>query len=201
MVTYEDIKKCNSIYALPKDIHYNKDVMLDYRLVETFEENGKKSITGDLRYDFDIYLPKYGINLQRPYVWKRQQQNEFISTILMDKPIEHVVAVIHNSDRDRNNTIVQIIDGKQRLMTIKKFVNNEFPVKIGDKEVYWNDFDNGAKMYFRSRANGITAMVYYSYDNCPITEDMKIMLFNFYNFAGTPQTQKHKNELQALLNN
>lgn len=30
---------------------------------------------------------------------------------------------------------------------------------------------------------------------------MKIILFNYYNFAGTPQTEEHKNKLQSLLNN
>ena len=30
-------------------------------------------------------------------------------------------------------------------------------------------------------------------------DDMKIILFNFYNFAGTPQTEEHKEKLQNLL--
>jgi uncharacterized protein with ParB-like and HNH nuclease domain len=152
-------------------------------------------------YDFDVYLEKYGINLQRPYVWEHHQQNEFILSILLEKPLEQVIIVQHNSDKSRSNTINYVIDGKQRLLTIKKFVNNEFPIYIKGEEVYWKDFDKEAKMFFRSRANGMTATVYYSYDETDylVTDDMKIILFNYYNFAGTPQTEEHKNKLQSLI--
>ena len=56
-------------------------------------------------------------------------------------------------------------------------------------------------MFFKSRVNGMIATVYYSYNDNPVTDDMKIVLFNYYNFAGAPQTEDHKNKLQSLLNN
>ena len=49
--------------------------------------------------------------------------------------------------------------------------------------------------------NGFVATVYYSYDDNPITDDMKIILFNYYNFSGTPQTEEHKNMLKNLIKN
>ena len=45
----------------------------------------------------------------------------------------------------------------------------------------------------------MTATVYYSYWDCEVNDDMKIILFNYYNFAGTPQTEEHKNKLQSLI--
>ena len=86
-------------------------------------------------------------------------------------------------------------------LTIQKFLHNDFPISIKGENVYWKDFDKEMRMFFRSRVNRITATVYYSYDDNPVTDDMKIVLFNYYNFAGAPQTEDHKNKLQSLLNN
>ena len=97
------------------------------------------------------------------------------------------------------NTVIYVIDGKQRLTTIQKFLRNEFPVIINNREYYYNDFDKELQHFFESRVNCITATVYYSCPELPITDDMKIYLFNFYNFSGTPQTEEHKNKLQSLL--
>ena len=191
------------MHLIPKSIHLNRGVLFDYRLFDTLAEPKKER---DYTYDFDVYLPKYGINLQRPYVWKHYQQNEFILSILLEKPIQPFIAIQYIKDTtNRNeNTIVYVIDGKQRLLTIKKFIHNKFPIIVNGKELYFKDFDDDLKRYFKNRVNYLTADVYYSYgdenDELYINDDMKIILFNFYNFSGTPQTEKHKNKLQSLLN-
>lgn len=199
MVTYNEIKKCTNMHLIPKSIHMNKGVMFDYRLFDALNEPTEK----DLKYDFDVFLPKYGINLQRPYVWEYYQQNEFILSILLEKPIESFIAIHHFKDSlNREDCTVFIIDGKQRLLTIQKFIHNEFPIVVSGKNVYFKDFDDELKRFFKSRVNFLTGDVYYSYENSEeeITDDMKIILFNFYNFAGTPQTEEHKNKLQSLIN-
>ena len=197
-MTYEDIKKASGIYDIPKTVHVNNGVVFDVFLLKTlmypnYEEDR------DYHYDFDVFLPKYGINLQRPYVWEHCQQNEFILSILWKKPIDPIVAVQHVIGRGRENVTMYIIDGKQRLMTIQKFVHNEFPIIVEGKEVYYRDFDHDLKCFFRSRVDGLTGIIYYSYEDAPVDDDMKIKLFNYYNFSGTPQTEEHKNKLQSLL--
>lgn len=202
MVTYEDIKKSTNMYRIPKSVHCNKNCNFDFRLYNALvcPDEGR-----DYKYDFDVFLPKYGINLQRDYVWKHPQQNEFILSLLLEKPIDPLVVIEYNDDRERNNTVVYVIDGKQRLITIKKFANNEFPIIVNGNEVYFKDFDDAAKWHFKSCVNSLTANVYYSYDyegapmNMYVTDDMKIILFNYYNFSGEPQTEEHKNKLQSLL--
>lgn len=197
MFTKEDLTNSNSIYKIPKNIHLNKGVLLDYRLFNALVDADKKR---DHNYDFDVFLPKYGINLQRPYVWEHYQQNEFIISVLLEKPIDPIIAIEYIADyKNRDNVIIYIIDGKQRLMTIQKFGRNEFPVIINGKEVYYNDFDYDMKMFFQSRVNYLTANVYYSYPDAFVTDDMKIILFNYYNFSGTPQTKEHKDMLEALV--
>lgn len=198
MVSIDEIRKLNDLHNLPKSIHVNKDILLDYRLIDAL-----RSTEQDQRnrvYDFDVYLEKYNINLQRGYVWEHCQQNEFIFSILFEKPLEPVVVIQHIFDfNKRENSITYVIDGKQRLMTIQKFIRNEFPIIIDGQDVYYKDFDKELQRFFDSRVNYMTAVVYYSYPDIPITDDMKIWLFNFYNFSGTPQTEEHKNKLQSLL--
>lgn len=198
MVTLENIRELNDLHNLPKDIHVNKNVLLDYRLTDALKETGKNPRNRE--YDFDVFLPKYGINLQRPYVWEHYQQSEFIFSILFEKPLEPVVIVQHTFNYDvRSNSINYVIDGKQRLMTIQKFLRNEFSININGQDCYFKDFDDKLQWFFESRANSMTALVYYSYPDVPVTDDMKIYLFNFYNFSGTPQTEEHKNKLQSLI--
>lgn len=198
MLTVKEIKTCNNIHKIPNRIHVNKGVCLDSRLLHALDTPDER----DYKYDFDVYLPTYEINLQRPYVWEHCQQNEFILSILLEKPIDPVIIVQHINDVNRRDvtTVNYVIDGKQRLMTIQKFVHNEFPIIVRHKEYYWRDFDEEARMFFKSRVNYITGTVYYSYEDNLVTDDMKIILFNFYNFAGTPQTEEHKNRLMAFYN-
>lgn len=187
------------MHLIPKGIHMNKGVMFDYNLFDALNEPTER----DLKYDFDVFLPKYGINLQRPYVWEYYQQNEFILSILLVKPIESFIAIHHFKDSlNREDCTVFVIDGKQRLLTIQKFIHNEFPIVVSGKNVYFKDFDDELKIYFKSRINFLIGDIYYSYENSEyeITDDMKIILFNFYNFAGTPQTEEHKEKLQSLIN-
>lgn len=196
MITVNDIKTCSNMHRIPKSVHINKNITFDWNLFQSLTNPDERCY----KYDFDVYLPTYGFNLQRDYVWEHYQQNDFIMSILLEKPIDPIIAILHNSDLEkRRDATMQIIDGKQRLLTIKKFANNEFPVYINGKEVYFNDFDNELKRFFESRVDYLIGTIYYSYDDCPLTDDMKIILFNFYNFAGTPQTEEHKNKLQTLI--
>ena len=197
MLTIKDLEYCNNIHNIPKSVHVNKGICFDHRLLEALDAPTDKDYT----YDFDVYLPTYGINLQRDYVWESWQQNEFILSILLEKPLEPVILIHHseNGTLDRESAINYVIDGKQRPMTIQKFLHNEFPITVNGKKYYWKDFDERLKMFFKSRVASLTATVYYSYGDTPITDDMKIILFNYYNFAGTPQAEEHKNKLQNLI--
>jgi hypothetical protein len=197
MSLLDEIKQCNNLHKIPKEIHVNQGVLLDFRLVDALE-NPNPDI--DKVYDFDVYMPTYGIYLQRPYVWELVQQREFIMSILLEKPIDSLVIVQDLKDyKNRGDEVNLVIDGKQRLMTIQKFVHNEFSIIINGRELYWKDFDKESRMYFKSRANMLSANVYYSYPDCKVTDEMLIILFNYYNFAGTPQTENHKEKLQSLL--
>ena len=111
-----------------------------------------------------------------------------------------MVAILHNkTDGRKNEAIVQIIDGKQRLLTVQKFLHNEFSIPINGREIYFRDFNADCIYFFRQCVDTITATIFYSFDNTPFSDVEKIELFNFYNFSGTPQTEEHKNRLISLL--
>ena len=203
MITLDNIKGLSNIHNIPKQILINKDIRLDPYLAQNLTDTPKTTI-----YDFDIFLKDYGVNLQRPYVWNLIQQQEFILSILLEKPIPPVVAVeIGNNDFALGNRLktMLVIDGKQRLMTIKRFLNNEFAVIIDGHPAYLNDFDYDTHIFFIRQISCLTANVYYAGDNPEepwyISDDMKIILFNFYNFAGTQQEESHKEMLQNFLKN
>lgn len=151
-------------------------------------------VTGKYKiiFDFDVYLPQYKINLQRPYVWDDIQKEELIWSLIYERVIPSCVIISH--EYKCGDIVYQVIDGKQRLITIQKFMKNEFPIHISGKEVFWDDMDSDLHYHLNKKAD-ILVQMYYSYYDAPITDEQKIILFNFYNFAGTSQELSHKNKL------
>ena len=45
----------------------------------------------DKIFDTDVYLEKYKMNLQRPYVWTYPQQNAFIQSILYESTMGLII--------------------------------------------------------------------------------------------------------------
>lgn len=151
------------------------------------------------KLDFDVFLKKYDYNLQRPFVWTILQQQELIWSIFMDRPIPPFVFIKHNSEDASISgyTTMLVIDGKQRLTAIFNYLDNKFPIFVDGKEIYFKDLDSMAQ--FRILGYDLRVQLYYSYASDPITDDEKIIIFNHYNFAGTPQEESHKNKLQSFL--
>lgn len=182
------------LYNIPKCFTVQKHVSLDYKITQ--------DLLKDDIFDFDVYLKKYGVNLQRPYVWEHYQANDFLISVLLEKPINDIVVIKHTDDRRANDfkTKILVIDGKQRLLTIKKFLLGEICLEVNGISYYIKDLSEGLRLLFYRRISYLTATIYYSYFDMEITDDMKIAIFNFYNFSGTPQTAEHKNMLHNLLN-
>jgi len=180
MLTLNEVKKINGINSLMR-ISKNKGLSL----------NSFYSLLVSSKYreivDFDVYLPTKGFNLQRPYVWTIQQQEEFIWSCLLGRSIPDIVFIQHEWK------LYQVIDGKQRLMTLKRYMTNEFPIHHNGYEYFYRDLDNSLQYMLDNAPIRYTS--YYSYDDDPITDNEKIIIFNFYNFAGTPQDESHRKKL------
>lgn len=73
-------------------------------------------------------LEKYNYNppYQRRSVWTDEKQSYFIDSILRNFPIPPIF--LHRKiDPDTGKTNFDVIDGKQRLTAIARFINNEIP--------------------------------------------------------------------------
>lgn len=195
MVTLVEIEKTNTVNALRR-ISKNENLSFAYPLYD-FLVSGKY----DNEVDFDVYMETKGFNLQRPYVWTIQQQEEFIWSMLYGRYIPPVTFVRHEIDNGTRlgKSIYKVIDGKQRLMTVKRFMMNEFPIHFKGKEIFWDDLDTNAKFQLSMR-NRFSYTEYHSYYDDPVTDDEMIIIFNYYNFAGTPQEESHRNKLLNALN-
>lgn len=133
-------------------------------------------------FDFDVYLPSIGKNLQREFVWTLEQKQELIRSVILGRKIPEV-AVVKHTDKQGLSTI-QVIDGKQRLSTLMSFIKGEFSVD----GYFYEDFNGGKE--FRTALN-INAKIYYSHHDDLITDEQKVQLFKMVNFSGTPQEAEH----------
>ena len=146
------------------------------------------------RIDFDVYLPTKSKNLQRPYVWTIEQERELMYSILVGRyipPIRYISLIdTSNSSLD----LIQVIDGKQRLNAIIRFLQDKFTILIDNNEVLYSQLPNDFKdeidnYHIRGQA------MYQSYDKNAvpiyITDEVKIRWFRLINFSGTPQDKEH----------
>lgn len=87
--------------------------------------------------DYFYHSNKYIIHpvFQRHFVWTKKQKSSLIETILTGMPMPNIYTYLDITiDKEL------IIDGQQRLTTIKKFINNEFKLS-GLENQHLNGFD------------------------------------------------------------
>lgn len=146
-------------------------------------------------FDFDVFLPSFGVNLQRPFVWSLEQKQDFILSIIKNLSIgRFCFIIIENKDYSE---IVQVIDGKQRLSSIFGFVKGLYPITVNGCDYYFNELDEVATQKIHSFAP--IGDLAYSHESRVITDQEKITWFNYVNFKGTPQDAEHAQNLQKLL--
>ena len=118
--------------SVPKNIQYNiisygADLTID-GLVKRFDRN-------------DIYRPDF----QRNFVWTRPQASRLIESILLGLPVPSIF--LYKTEDNRH----VIIDGLQRLNTLKAFMQNNWPRvdfvdgKIVEKKTKFRLSGNGNK--------------------------------------------------------
>ena len=65
-----------------------------------------------------MYIPEF----QRKYVWSKAQASRLIESLIIQCPIP---VIYLSQERDER---LSVIDGNQRLQSIRRFLNNEFPL-------------------------------------------------------------------------
>lgn len=161
--------------------------------------------------DFDVYLPKYGRNLQRSLVWTDMQKSELIKSILRDIEIAPLT-IVQVRDRHAEEPLVwQVIDGKQRFTTILSYLRNEFPIETPTGNFYYDQLPEELQKkikQFDVRAYMVYHNIYHNTDHMTarelaretVTDDDRIELYLYINYSGTQQDEQYMNDLASLVN-
>lgn len=90
----------------------------------------KPSVTtpkiADIYQDIDSGKLVLRPDFQRKFVWTQEHQEEFIETILGGFPFPEIYVCEGSLDTKKLKTTQHVIDGQQRLTTIKNYIENDF---------------------------------------------------------------------------
>ncbi|MEG0097845.1 MAG: DUF262 domain-containing protein [Citrobacter sp.] len=149
-------------------------------------------------YPIDMYIDwirrgalNFGAEYQREYVWGEEEQQTFLRVLISGFPIGSV-ALAKAPDWDvSDGPYIEVVDGKQRLTTLKMFINNEIPIVIGDEEIFWSEFSRAEQLSFGRPT--LTAVIL----DDATTKD-RIEYFIAVNFTGVPQSEEHRKKVLKL---
>ena len=96
------------------------DFLDRYHIQENITIAERASTISRLKFDFDVWLPSKGMNLQRPLVWTLGQKQALIESVIIRRFIPPISAIYTIDD------VYQVIDGKQRLNALISYLDNQF---------------------------------------------------------------------------
>ena len=151
---------------------------------------------------------------QRSLVWERSRKSNLIESMILSYPIPQVFARRNTGDENKKgNSIYFVLDGKQRLSTVKEYLNDEFaltqlqPVTYFDDELNeevtldisnkkFSELPNGLK----DLLNTVTFSIVY-FDN--LTKDEEKIMFRKLNngkaLSTKSRTLASAKDIEALL--
>ena len=135
------------------------------------------------KYDFDPFY-------QRDYVWSQEQKKSYIENLFVGKAnIElHLIQLPFGS----SDFYYEILDGKQRLSTIKDFLQDK--IKIFDNVKYSELHKSDKKNFNLLRVN----VTEYSSLEDKIDDKTKIELFLEINELGTKMSEEHLEKIRKI---
>ncbi|CAM6506191.1 TPA: DUF262 domain-containing protein [Klebsiella quasipneumoniae subsp. similipneumoniae] len=149
-------------------------------------------------YPIDMYIQwiksgalDFGAEYQRDYVWGHQEQQTFLRVLISGFPIGSVALAKAPNWDICDGPYIEVVDGKQRLTTLKLFINNEIPIVIGEEEIYWSELTRSEQLAF-GRPTLSAAIL----DDA--TEKDRIAYFVAVNFTGVPQSEEHRLKVLKL---
>lgn len=139
---------------------------------------------------------------QRSLVWERARKSNLIESLILSYPVPQVFARrIIGEENKKGNSTYFILDGKQRLSTIKEFLNDEFALTKLEPVTYFDDelneevtIDISDKKFselpdgLKDLLNTVTFSIVY-FDN--LTKDEEKILFRKLN-NGKPLSTKSR---------
>ena len=114
----------------------------------------RKATFQSLSWLWDLYKRKL-LDMDPPYkrrsIWNQPYKDFFIDTVLNDYPCPAIF--LYENITPEGIAKYSVVDGKQRLLTLFEFANNEFPVPADatiakTKDKYFKDLDDDTKRGF-----------------------------------------------------
>jgi hypothetical protein len=148
-------------------------------IIENFADNAEEGIVG---YGGRLNIrPAY----QREFVYKPEQRNEVIKTVMRGYPHTHFpLNVMYWAQNSEDH--YELIDGQQRTISICQYANMVFSILIEEMPKNYDNLSELRKEYFLN----YELQVYI----CSGTPEEKLEWFSIINIAGEPLTD------QELLN-
>lgn len=133
----------------------------------------------------------YNAPYQRPYVWKKKQQQEFLSTCVSGFPIGTIAIAKHKNWLGKDGPWLEVVDGKQRLMTLEKFITGEIPIRLKGIDIWWRSLTRAEQLAF-----GRPYLPLITMENA--TRQEILDYFIAVNFTGVPQSNAHKQNVLKM---
>lgn len=150
-------------------------------------------------YPIDMYLRwiaggelDFDADYQRGYVWGSEEQQNFLNVVISGFPIGMVALAKAPDWCERPLPYIEVVDGKQRLTTLKKFITNEIPITLNDGPIYWRDMTRAEQLAFGRPSLPAVVLDGVSYKD-------RLAYFMAVNFTGVPQSEQHKRHVMQLL--
>lgn len=129
---------------------------------------------------------------QRPYVWGDKERTEFMDNLFSAKPIGAFSVI--EIDKSKPTEWIEVVDGRQRVTTLKMFFNNEFKYN----GYYWDDLCHIEKRYIKDIS---FPMLYLEMvDGSIVPDNLKLEYFYGVNFSGVPQSEEHRLKILNMMN-
>ncbi|HHG9960346.1 TPA: DUF262 domain-containing protein [Yersinia enterocolitica] len=133
----------------------------------------------------------FDADYQRAYVWGEEEQQAFLHTVVSGFPVGHVAIAKTPDWCEKEEAFLEVVDGKQRLTTLKLFITNEIPIIIDGQRILWRELSRPEQLAF-----GHTSMPALILDDA--SRDDLLSYFIAVNFTGVPQSDEHKRYVLKL---
>lgn len=103
-----------------------------------------------------------------------------------------------NNDTNTETSVLECIDGKQRLNALRSFLNNEFCFELEGKLLYAADFDKSTISTFFLQVKVPTFWIN-EYSNGIVSDYAKLLFFKWLNPDIEQQDQNRLNQIENEL--